>query len=64
MSLKEEGLQKCKGLECHLLQIHRNLSLFQFHCLITFRDYPGDAGGIPMKPVKLANGGAQDHRSR
>ena len=31
-----------------------------FEC---FRDYPGDAG-IPMKPVKLANGGAQDHRSR
>ena len=28
-----------------------------------FRDYPGDAG-IPMRPVKLANGGAQDHRSR
>merc|ERR1719367_2571571 len=26
-------------------------------------DYPGDAG-IPMRPVKLANGGAQDHRSR
>ena len=30
---------------------------------LTFRDYSGDAG-IPMKAVKLANGGAQDHRSR